>query len=81
MSLSDAPRKSNVTHIGRARKPLSALAAGVVADRLGYSAAFLFLGLAAGVAWVVFLVAMPETKGGEAAADSPAAAAVGAPGE
>ncbi|HEY5503267.1 MAG TPA: dNTP triphosphohydrolase [Candidatus Anoxymicrobiaceae bacterium] len=26
MSLSDAPRKSNVTHIGRARKPLSALA-------------------------------------------------------
>ena len=27
MSLSDAPRKSNVTRIGRARKPLSALAA------------------------------------------------------
>jgi MFS family permease len=40
---------------------LSGLAAGVIVDHLGYSAAFLTLGAAAGVALVVFALGMPET--------------------
>ncbi len=59
---------------------ISALAAGAVTDRFGYSAAFLFLGAAAAVAWGVFLLFMPETRdeassaraGGKAAAVEPA---------
>jgi MFS family permease len=40
---------------------LSGLAAGVIVDHLGYSAAFLVLGAAAGMALVVFALGMPET--------------------
>jgi MFS family permease len=40
---------------------LSGLAAGVIVDHFGYSAAFLTLGAAAGVALTVFALAMPET--------------------
>jgi len=40
---------------------LSSLAAGVIVDHLGYSAAFLALGAAAGVALIVFALGMPET--------------------
>ena len=40
---------------------LSGLAAGVIVDRLGYSAAFLGSGAAAGVALAALIVAMPET--------------------
>ena len=40
---------------------LSGLAAGVIVDHLGYSAAFLTLGAAAGVALIVFALGMPET--------------------
>lgn len=40
---------------------LSGLAAGVIVDSVGYSAAFLTLGVAAGVAVIVFALMMPET--------------------
>jgi MFS family permease len=40
---------------------LSGLAAGVIVDHFGYSAAFLTLGAAAGVALIVFALGMPET--------------------
>jgi MFS family permease len=40
---------------------LSGLAAGVVVDHFGYSAAFLALGAAAAAALIVFAVGMPET--------------------
>jgi sugar phosphate permease len=40
---------------------LSGLAAGVIVDHFGYSAAFLTLGVAAGLALVVFAIWMPET--------------------
>jgi len=44
---------------------LSGLAAGVIVDQFGYSAAFLALGAAAGVALIVFALRMPETAGPE----------------
>ena len=53
---------------------ISALAAGIVTDRLGYSAAFLFLGAAAAVGCGVFLLLMPETR--ETSSDEPGAKAV-----
>jgi sugar phosphate permease len=40
---------------------LSGLAAGVIVDHLGYSAAFLIFGAAACVALAALFVAMPET--------------------
>jgi MFS family permease len=40
---------------------LSGLAAGAIVDHLGYSAAFLTLAIAAGLALVVFALGMPET--------------------
>jgi MFS family permease len=40
---------------------LSGLAAGVIVDHFGYSATFLTLGAAAGVALIVFTLGMPET--------------------
>jgi MFS family permease len=40
---------------------LSGLATGVIVDHFGYSAAFLALGAAAGVALIVFALGMPET--------------------
>ena len=40
---------------------LSGLAAGVIVDHFGYSATFLTLGAAAGVALIVFALRMPET--------------------
>jgi len=40
---------------------LSGLVAGVIVDHFGYSAAFLTLGAAAGVALIVFALGMPET--------------------
>jgi sugar phosphate permease len=40
---------------------LSGLAAGEIVDHFGYSATFLALGAAALVAFIVFLVQMPET--------------------
>ena len=46
---------------------LSGLAAGVIVDHLGYSAAFLTLGAAAGVALIVFALEMPETAEPETA--------------
>jgi MFS family permease len=47
---------------------LSSLAAGVIVDHLGYSAAFLALGVAAAVALIVFALGMPETAEPETAA-------------
>jgi MFS family permease len=47
---------------------LSGLAAGVIVDHFGYSAAFLAAGAAAAVALAVFAVRMPETAGPEAVA-------------
>ena len=44
---------------------LSGLAAGEIVDHFGYSGAFLSLGAAALVAFIVFLVQMPETAGPE----------------
>jgi MFS family permease len=41
----------------------SGLAAGVIVDHLGYSAAFLILGAVAFMAVAVFFLCMPETKG------------------
>jgi len=46
---------------------LSGLAAGLIVDHLGYSAAFLTLGAAAGVALIVFALGMPETAEPETA--------------
>src|ERR1700738_311292 len=46
---------------------LSGLAAGVIVDHLGYIAAFLTLGAAAGVALIVFALGMPETADRETA--------------
>jgi predicted MFS family arabinose efflux permease len=43
---------------------LSGLAAGVIVDRLGYTATFLALGAAAAVALAVFAAGMPETANG-----------------
>jgi MFS family permease len=40
---------------------LSGLAAGVIVDHFGYAAAFLALGAAAGLAFAVLAIAMPET--------------------
>ena len=61
---------------------VSALVAGEVVDHLGYSASFLFLAAAAGVACLVFLLFMPETRNGEARASVPAnVVSEGAPGE
>jgi predicted MFS family arabinose efflux permease len=40
---------------------LGSLAAGVIVDHFGYSAAFLTLGAAAGMALIVFSLGMPET--------------------
>ena len=42
---------------------LSGLAAGVIVDHFGYSAAFLSAGAAAAVAFTVFALRMPETSG------------------
>jgi MFS family permease len=44
---------------------LSGRAAGEIVDHFGYSAAFLALGAAAGVALIVFALRMPETAGPE----------------
>jgi MFS family permease len=44
---------------------LSGLVAGEIVDHFGYSAAFLALGAAAGVALIVFALRMPETAGPE----------------
>jgi hypothetical protein len=44
---------------------LSGLADGEIVDHFGYSAAFLALGAAAGVALIVFALRMPETAGPE----------------
>jgi len=41
---------------------LSGLAAGVIVDHFGYSAAFLALGAAAGLALIVFALGLPETS-------------------
>jgi MFS family permease len=61
---------------------VSALAAGVVVDRFGYSVSFLALGAAAAIAFLVFFGFMPETRDEHAVArDSEAAAIEGAPGE
>ena len=46
---------------------LSGLAAGVIVDHFGYSAAFLAAGVAALVALVVFALRMPETAERETA--------------
>jgi len=46
---------------------LSGLAAGVIVDHFGYSAAFLTLGVAALVAVIVFAIWMPETAEQETA--------------
>jgi sugar phosphate permease len=46
---------------------LSSLAAGVIVDHLGYSATFLALGAAAGVALIVFALGMLETAEPETA--------------
>jgi MFS family permease len=54
---------------------LSALAAGEVVDRFGYSVSFLALGSAALIAFLVFLVWMPETRGH--GADGPKGAGAG----
>jgi MFS family permease len=50
---------------------LSGLAAGVIVDHFGYSAAFLGSGAAALVALIVFALAMPETAERETAANVP----------
>ena len=61
---------------------VSALAAGELVDHFGYSASFLFLAAAAGVACLVFRLFMPETRNGEARASLPAnLVPEGAPGE
>ena len=52
---------------------ISALAAGEVTDRFGYSVAFLFLGAAAAVAWLAFVAFMPETRDDGAVASAEAA--------
>jgi MFS family permease len=44
---------------------LSGLAAGVIVDHFGYSAAFVAFGAAAGVALAALVVAMPETRQAE----------------
>jgi MFS family permease len=54
---------------------ISALAAGIVTDRRGYSAAFLILGAAAAVACGAFLMFMPETR--ETSSEEPGAKAPG----
>jgi MFS family permease len=48
---------------------ISALAAGVVVDHFGYSVAFLALGAAAALAFVVFFSFMPETRNEDAVAE------------
>ena len=52
---------------------ISALAVGEAMDRFGYSVSFLALGAAASVAFLVFLVWMPETRDSEAIKAKPAA--------
>jgi MFS family permease len=60
---------------------ISGLAVGVVTDHYGYTAAFLFLGAAAAVAFVIFFAFMPETRDEQAIArERQEAAAAGAPG-
>ncbi len=54
---------------------VSALAAGVVTDRFGYSAAFVFLGCVAAVGCAVFTIFMPETREAESSAPEPGKAA------
>jgi MFS family permease len=53
---------------------LSGLAAGLIVDRFGYSAAFLTLGAAASVAFAVFALRMPETAASQVAPGAPAEA-------
>ena len=48
---------------------LSGLAAGIIVDRFGYSAAFLSFGAAAGVAFAALSTAMPETAARAPVAD------------
>ncbi len=57
---------------------LSGLAAGVIVDHFGYSAAFLTSAAVAAIAFVTLFVAMPETApaGGEPAAAEPALAPI-----
>ena len=50
---------------------LSGLAAGLIVDYFGYSAAFLALGAAASVAFAVFAVLMPETAESQVAPGPP----------
>lgn len=50
---------------------LSGLAAGLIVDHFGYSAAFLALGAAASVAFAVFAVLMPETAESQVAPGPP----------
>jgi MFS family permease len=45
---------------------ISALAAGEMMDHFGYSVSFLFLAGGAAVAWLVFFLFMPETRGDQA---------------
>jgi MFS family permease len=60
---------------------ISGLAVGVVTDHYGYTAAFLFLGAAAAVAFVIFFAFMPETRDEQAIArERQESAAAGAPG-
>jgi MFS family permease len=54
---------------------ISALAAGEVVDHFGYSISFLAIGITALIAFVVFLVWMPETRGRESLASRGGAAA------
>jgi MFS family permease len=44
---------------------ISALAAGEIVDHFGYTASFLSIGVAALIAFLIFLVWMPETRGRE----------------
>ena len=61
---------------------ISALVAGEVTDHFGYSVSFLFLAVAAAVAFFVFFALMPETRDGQAMTSArEEAAAAGAPGE
>ncbi len=54
---------------------ISALAAGEVVDHFGYTVSFLAIGVAALIAFLVFLIWMPETRGRESLAFQGGAAA------
>src|SRR5260370_33938913 len=58
-------QESSAGSAGRIGAAISALAAGEVADHFGYTVSFLALGVAALVAFLVFLIWMPETRGQE----------------